>query len=76
MLTKFTLEDIQADLLKAMEAPNPEFKNKKLDLPPANHLIPKNFTLVPLDERYTKEPVHISSEPTIDIWFKQDALFR
>jgi hypothetical protein len=53
MLTKFTIEDIQADLLKAMEMPNPEFKNKKLDLPAENDMVPRNFDVVPTDNWYT-----------------------
>ena len=76
MLTKFTLEDIQADLLKAMENPQPDFKIKKIGMPPQNELLPTNFDLVPVNEKFTKNPVFISTEPTVDIWYKQDALFK
>ena len=50
MLTKFNIEDISGDLLKAIENQKPELKNKPLDFPVANNLLPKKFDIVPEDK--------------------------
>lgn len=39
-----------------MNAPNCEVTNKKLDLPPVNNLIAKNYDVLPKQDPPAKEP--------------------
>lgn len=57
--TKYAIEPFSEDLIKKMTAPACEIKTKKLDLPPVNNLIPKNFDILPKDENLSKEPTCI-----------------
>lgn len=45
--TKYSSEDIPEDLMKKLQNPNSEIKDKKLGLPPVNKLIAKNFDILP-----------------------------
>lgn len=60
MLTKYKVEPIEGDLLNVILKPNPEIKNKPIDIPPENTLINHKFDIVPTDEEYTNVPCHIS----------------
>ena len=48
--TKHVIAPFSDQLLAKIKAPKCEIKSKKLDLPPANTLIPKNFDILPANE--------------------------
>ena len=53
--------------------PNCEIKNKKLDLPNINTLIPTNFEILPKDEKKSEKPYLLKQWPGVaDLWYKQD----
>lgn len=76
MLTKFKIEFIDGDLLKAIQSPSVDLKGKSIDIPPENKLIPKKFEMVPFDEEYTGVPKFISEVKDTDVWFRQETKFR
>ena len=51
--TKYCTGPIPEDMLQMMKNPNCEIRNKKLDLPPRNNLIPKNFDIHPPNEKFS-----------------------
>lgn len=55
--------------------PASEIKSKKLDLPPANTLIPKNFTVLEKDEEHSKKPMLLKQWDDTDLWYKKDDKF-
>jgi secreted Zn-dependent insulinase-like peptidase len=59
-----------------MTNPNCEITDKKLDLPPQNTLIPKNFEILPKDESKSEKPILLKSwEDCTDLWYKKDDNF-
>lgn len=74
--TKYSIEDYSESLIKRMAQPACEIKQKKLDLPPANNLIPKNFDLLPKDESLSKEPQCIEKTPESLVWYMKDDKFE
>jgi secreted Zn-dependent insulinase-like peptidase len=52
--TKYKVERFSPELIKLMQSPNCEIKEKKLDYPPKNNLIAKDFSL--LGMTYDSEP--------------------
>jgi len=59
-----------------MSSPNCEIKDKKLDLPPKNNLIPKNFDILPKSENYSQVPQLLKQWPDADLWYKKDDKFN
>lgn len=55
--TKFCVGPVPEEMFQKMNNPNCEIKSKKLDLPPKNNLIPKNFDILPANETYSQKPV-------------------
>ena len=47
---KYSLEPYSTDLLNKMKTPNVVDNGKKLDLPPVNNFLPKNFDVLPEDK--------------------------
>ena len=76
MLTKYKVEMIEGDLLNAIVNPNPDLKNKVIDIPPENKLLPKKFEIVQTEEEYTGTPKFISEVKDTDVWFRQETKFR
>lgn len=54
--TKYSCEKFSESIKAKMINPNPEIKDKKIDLPPENTLLPQNFDLLPKDESLPKIP--------------------
>ena len=54
--TKYEKRPFSEDLLKLMRMPNVPIRHKKLDLPPPNLFLPKNFDILPPDELLSKKP--------------------
>jgi secreted Zn-dependent insulinase-like peptidase len=48
----------------------------KLDLPPPNTLLPKNFDILPEDLEKSTKPVRIVETDLIDLWYKKDDTFK
>ena len=59
-----------------MANPKCEIKNKKLDLPPKNTMIPKNFDILPEDKSKSELPVHIFGDDSTDLWYHKDDQFQ
>lgn len=59
-----------------MTNPNCEIKSKKLGLPPANNLIPKNFDILPKNEECSKKPILLKQWDDTDLWYKKDDQFE
>ena len=51
--TRHTISKFSDKLIAKMTNPNCEIKSKKLGLPPPNNLIPKNFDILPKNEKYS-----------------------
>ena len=73
--TKYKTEDFSSSLLNRIVNPSVEIKRHKLELPPKNNLIPKNFDILPKDEEFSKEPKLINIGKDIDLWYKKDDKF-
>ena len=52
-LTKYSVADFTEDIKTKILTPTCEIKSKKLDLPPANNLIPKNFDVLDKNKDYS-----------------------
>jgi len=59
-----------------MKNPAVEFKQKKLDLPPANTMIPKNFDLLPKTEPPMQAPELIEKWDDAMLWYMKDDKFE
>ena len=51
--TKYSVTDFTEEIKTKILTPNCEIKSKKLDLPPANNLIPKNFNVLDKNKAYS-----------------------
>jgi secreted Zn-dependent insulinase-like peptidase len=71
MKEKYTTERIEA--MKNASAPD---NGLKLDLPPANTLLPKNFDILPADAEKSQKPVRIVETDLVDLWYKKDDTFK
>ena len=67
--TKYKVENISESLMKKIANPNIEFSNKKLDLPPANTLLPSGIEIV--SESTDKVPHLSTSSDSLDLWVKR-----
>ena len=74
--TKFCYGPIPDDMLNKMRNPNCEIKSKKLDLPPRNNLIPKNFDILPPNEAFSKQPVLLKQYDDTHVWYHKDDKFE
>merc|ERR1711976_1159495 len=63
-------------MLQKMKNPNCEIKTKKLDLPPKNNLIPKNFGILAPNESYSKQPVLLKQYEDTHVWYHKDDKFE
>ena len=59
-----------------MTNPQSVIKDKKLDLPPVNTLIPKNFDLLPANEELSKELVMVKKWENGMLWYMKDDKFK
>lgn len=57
--TKYARESFSDELKDKMINPKPIIKSKKLDLPPANNLIPKDFGILEENKELSARPVLI-----------------
>lgn len=55
-----------------MESPNCYVDEKKLDFPPRNNLIPKNFSVLPSNSEYSSVPKLLKQWEDTDLWYKKD----
>ena len=53
--TKYVVNELAPELREKILSPNVEIRNKKLDLPPKNNLIAKNFSILPKDKENSKK---------------------
>jgi len=74
--TKYSVEPIPEDLLKQMTEPACNTTTKKIDLPPANTLIPKNFDILPKNEELSKKAHLLKQWDDCDLWYKKDDKFE
>mmetsp|Transcript_12503 Transcript_12503/g.21036 ORF Transcript_12503/g.21036 Transcript_12503/m.21036 type:complete len:243 (+) Transcript_12503:1089-1817(+) len=74
--TKFSSETIPDELLQKMKNPASPVGSKKLDLPPANNLIPKNFDVLAKQEDHSAKPKLIKKWEDCDLWYKKDDKFE
>jgi len=76
MKTKYTVSPFTDDLKNLIKKPNCKISKKKLDLPPKNEFIPKNFDLLPKDEKLSAKPILLKQWDNVDLWFKKDDKFE
>jgi insulysin len=50
--------------------------NGDLRLPSANNYIPRNLSLLPLPEEKVPYPIAVLESPGLEVWWKQDTMFR
>lgn len=74
--TKYAIETYSDELIAKMKQPNCVVKTKKLDLPPANALIPKNFSILAKDSAASNQPRCIKTWDGAELWYKKDDKFE
>jgi secreted Zn-dependent insulinase-like peptidase len=72
MMEKYSTERISAMNNASASGSN----GLKLDLPPPNTLLPKNFDILPEDLEKSAKPVRIVETDLIDLWYKKDDTFK
>jgi len=70
MKEKYSTERIAA--MKDTSAPDKSTNGLKLDLPPANDLLPKNFDILPNDPEQSAKPIRVIESDLVDLWYKKD----
>jgi len=73
--TKHSVHPIPESLIAKMVNPKCEIKSKKLGLPPANTLIPKNFNVLPENAAHSATPILLKKWADTDLWYKKDDKF-
>ena len=73
--TKYKVEDFSESLKSRITNPSLKLQKKKLDLPPKNNLIPKNFDLLPENPKLAEKPTLLKQWPDTDLWYKKDDEF-
>ena len=74
--TPYKVEDFSESLIAKMKNPSVDFKKKKLDLPPANPMIPKNFDLLPKTNPPCEKPELIQTWDDAMLWYMKDDKFE
>ena len=75
-LTKYVVTDFSNELKDKIINPKCEIKSHKLDLPPANLLIPKNFDVLEKNEAHSAKPILLKQWEDTDLWYKKDDKFE
>jgi secreted Zn-dependent insulinase-like peptidase len=70
--TKYSSIPFPQELLEKMTHPKCPITHKKLDLPPPNNLIPKNFDVLPENVEQSQQPRLIKKCDAYDLWYKKD----
>ena len=73
--TKYSVADFTDDIKAKIVTPKSEIKSKKLDLPPPNNLIPKNFDVLDPNESYSSKVQILKQWEDTDLWYKKDDKF-
>lgn len=74
-LTKYKVEPFSPELLKKMQSPSCVIKDKKLDYPPSNNLIAKDFGI--LEKSDNQKPKLLKRWPKCtDLWYLKDNKFE
>ena len=76
MGTDFHIEKYNDELLNLIKNPVVADNGKKLDLPPENNLLPKNFDILAEDAANSAKPTLIHQWEDTDLWFKKDDQFK
>ena len=76
MGTDFHIEKYNDELLNLLKNPVVADNGKKLDLPPENNLLPKNFDILAEDAANSAKPTLIHQWEDTDLWFKKDDQFK
>jgi insulysin len=58
-----------------MNNPRCEITSKKLDLPPQNNMIPKNFDILAENKELSEKPTLIFQDEYTDLWYRKDDEF-
>ena len=73
----YSLEPFSAELLAKMKNPVVADNGKKLDLPPANDMLPTKFEVIPKDDALSEKPARLTNQgwDGIDAWYMKDDKF-
>jgi len=74
--TKFSKAPFDDETTKRINNPACVIKSKKLDLPPANTMIPKNFDIIAKDESLSAKPHLLKQWENTELWYKKDDTFN
>ena len=74
--TKYSIAPFSAELVEKMKNPQCPIGSKKLDLPPPNNLIPKNFEILAKNADQSEKPKLVKSWEETDLWYKKDDKFE
>lgn len=75
-MTKYCKAPYSDELLTIMKSPNVKYNQKKLDLPPSNHFIPKNLDVLAKQPELSTKPVLLKKWEDTDLWFMKDDKFE
>ena len=73
----YSSEKMSQERLNELESPEVKQNGKRLDLPPKNKFIAKNFDLLPEDHAVSQIPLFLKRWDGIaDLWYKKDDKFK
>ena len=73
---KHSAEKYPEHLSQAMLQPQVKENGKKLDLPPANNLLPSDFAILAENKDHSAQPVFAQQWDNAELWFKKDDHFK
>ena len=74
--TPYDVKDFSEELLNKIKNPKCEITSKKLDLPPKNTMIPKNFEVLAENKEKSEKPTLIFQDENTDLWYHKDDEFH
>ena len=67
--TKYNVDSVSTALNQKIVSPQVPQTDKKLGLPPANNLIPKNFEVKQASPSHAEKPSLLKQWPNADLWY-------
>lgn len=74
--TPYDVTEFSEELQRKIDNPNCEITSKKLDLPPKNTMIPKNFDILAENKEKSEKPTLILQDENTDLWYHKDDQFH
>lgn len=73
---EYSSEKYSTEFMDSLKKPEINVQGKKLDLPPPNTLLPKNFDILADDESLSGAPVLLKAFDNSEVWYRKDDKFK